>query len=266
MFWTRTPIPALPVADYTSTHAGATLLVTAGMDGDEYAGIAAAFTVAEQYKDTNFSGRLIILPIVNSTGFEARLAENPVDGKFPKHCIPGRAWGSVSERLIHHITNTYARHADMWLDLHSGGLNELAIPCIWTDVTNTEKVDTRGRTFSSLSGATVAVHEQAGKRSRALAKLGCTYVLAESEEPAQHVSYVRTAMQTLHMLPGTPVRTPMRVFTKTRELRAAASGQWDPQEHAAHLPQNELLLWHRLASIVQKGDRLGEIAYDEQKS
>jgi hypothetical protein len=250
----------------TGKQAGATLFVTAGMDGDEYAGIAAAFEVAEHYTDGNFSGRLIIVPIVNMAGFEAGCAENPTDHKYPKYCIPGRAWGSASERLVNHLVKTYAQHAHMWLDLHSGGRNELAIPCIWNDITGVAPVDARGEAFGNASGATAVVREQARRRSRSLATRGCTYALAESEDPSQHVSYVQVAMQTLEMVPKTIQHTPPRVFTATRELRAAIDGPWDPQEYESTMPPTELLLWHRLAGSMRKGDRLGEIAHSEQKS
>ncbi len=81
----------IPVAEIEGSLPGKTLLITAGMDGDEYAGIEAAFQAVEKYQHETFSGRLIILPVVNILGFENESSQNPLDQKFPKYIFPGRA-------------------------------------------------------------------------------------------------------------------------------------------------------------------------------
>jgi len=52
------------------------------MDGDEYAGISAAYQLIEEFSHTPFRGSIIIVPIVNMPGFIAQTSENPEDGKF----------------------------------------------------------------------------------------------------------------------------------------------------------------------------------------
>jgi predicted deacylase len=244
----------LPVADIVGHRSGPTLLVTAGVDGDEYAPIASAYEAAEKWGDGDFAGRLIIVPIVNVSGFDARISENPADGKFPKYCIPGNAWGSASERLMHYITHTYARHASLWLDLHSGAMGEVAINCLWNDITGTADVDARGKAFTHASGVQAAVREAAKPTSRALARFGCTYVLAESEDENTHVAYIERAMHTLGMLPGTLTAQPPRIFSKTRDMHSLDEVVGD----------GEMVLWHKIKNQLTKDVRVGEIAYDEQ--
>lgn len=243
----------LPVADI-SGRPGKTLLVTAGMDGDEYAPIAAAFAAAEKYKEANFHGRLIILPIVNISGFEAGVSENPLDKKFPKYCIPGSRWGTSSERLMYHIVHTYARYADFWLDLHSGAQDEITQNCAWNALTGVADVDARGETFCTTSGLAAAVREPAGRAAKMLATFGCTYVLAESEDTHMHEQYIERAMQALGMVGGSPSTNPVRIFKKTRDIYTL-----DEYVHT-----NEMVLWSKLHNAERTGARVGEIAYDEQ--
>ena len=245
----------LPVADIRGNTSGPTLLITAGLDGDEYAGIEAAYVEAEKYKDGNFSGRLIILPIVNVAGFHARCSENPIDKKFPKYCIPGKAGGTASEQLMHYVVETYASNAMLWLDLHSGNQYELAIPCLWNDVTGNREVDARGLEFIHASGVTASVREPAGIASRALAKFECTYILIESEDEDQHVSWIDIAMQQLGMIAGTPAKHPTRIFHSTRSVYREKDMQ--------NIASDEVLLWQKVAGPQRLGERLGEIAYGE---
>jgi predicted deacylase len=250
----REDFSTLPVADIQGATEGPTLLVTAGLDGDEYAGIGAAYAAAETYRDGNFSGRLVILPVVNVAGFDACCSINPADKKFPKYCIPGSAHGTASEQLMHHIIKTYASTSAMWLDLHSGASDEIAIPCLWNDITGNAEVDTRGEAFTNRSGVIAAVREPAGRASHALAKLGCSYVLAESEDETRHKSYIKAAMSVLGMIyADMPASSLPRIFKKTRDM-------YTPRD----VQEGEMVLWQKIEGKTNPGGRIGEIAYDEQ--
>ena len=47
----------VPVADIKGRAPGKTLLVTAGVDGDEYASIDAAYTMIDEVNKASFNGR-----------------------------------------------------------------------------------------------------------------------------------------------------------------------------------------------------------------
>src|SRR5690242_19972927 len=91
----------IPVFDIAGNQPGKTVLITAGVDGDEYAGIHAAYQLEENYRHGNFSGRLVIIPIVNVERFKQECSQNPLDGKLPKNIFPGSPDGSPSEQRIH---------------------------------------------------------------------------------------------------------------------------------------------------------------------
>jgi predicted deacylase len=113
----------IPLARIQGESGGPTLLVTAGNDGDEYAGIAACYRIIEEFSSTRFCGTLIVVPIVNIPGFEAEKSENPMDGKFPKYIYPGNKLGSATERLRFWLSEI-AESSDFWMDLHGGSLVE----------------------------------------------------------------------------------------------------------------------------------------------
>ena len=79
----------LPVWDKKGKVAGNTIVITAGVDGDEYTGIEAAYELIRVYSAKDFSGRFFILPLVNISGFEQPVSFNPLDNKFPKYFYPG---------------------------------------------------------------------------------------------------------------------------------------------------------------------------------
>lgn len=108
------------------------ILITAGVDGDEYAGIAAAQKMIKTYTGIV---PLTIIPIVNLAGYHAHTSYNPLDHRYPKHIFPGSTWGSSSSRLMHQVAH-YTRRVELWIDLHGGSTNEhLPHPFIWASQT-----------------------------------------------------------------------------------------------------------------------------------
>lgn len=111
---------------------GPVILITAGMDGDEYVGQEAAWRLCRQFLDDDtWEGRRIIFPRVNIHGHAAGLSYNPVDNKFLKHIYPGKKEGSQSEKILFQIFNSISNKIDLWLDLHGGSNTEELSPFIW---------------------------------------------------------------------------------------------------------------------------------------
>ncbi len=210
---------------------GKTLLVTGGMDGDEYAGIEAAKQIADQYKAGNFSGRLIVIPIVNVAGFKNKSSQNPLDGKFPKNIYPGRSWGSSTSRLVHRLSTNFVSQADVWHDLHGGASDERLIPFVWLFETGVSEVDALTRTLIERLDTDKIVFERTGRFSKPgqLARQGKNYIMAESGELGQrdeaaiarHIAWVETTMRVLGMIDDTDTRptTKPTIYTKPSEAQ-----------------------------------------------
>ena len=120
----------IPLAHIQGAKNHPKILVTAGLDGDEYAGIDAAYRLIEEYQEAKFDGILTVIPIVNIPGFVNRTPFNPHDGKYPKNIFPGNKNGSSTERLVHWLSEIIYKH-EAWIDLHGGGLDEYLVPFVY---------------------------------------------------------------------------------------------------------------------------------------
>src|SRR5690606_33906976 len=98
---------------------GPHLLITAGVHGDEFEGIAATRRLITTIEPKTLRGRVTLIPVVNESAFlrGERTAEDGLD--LARTC-PGNAEGSITQRLAHELS-ALIRSADYYIDLHSGG-------------------------------------------------------------------------------------------------------------------------------------------------
>lgn len=111
----------LPVLAVRGAQAGKTLVVTAGVHGDEFEGIAALHRLYESLDPASLRGTLVAVPVTNPPAYEAGLRVNPDDRQDMARIFPGDGGGTVTEQLAHCLTNEFIQHADFYLDLHSAG-------------------------------------------------------------------------------------------------------------------------------------------------
>lgn len=217
---------------------GKTLLITAGMDGDEYTGITAAHEIARQFSSRPFSGKLVIVPIVNTPGFMNESSHNPIDGKLPKLFFPGNSGGSSTEQIIASLA-PHALAADCWLDLHSGAITEGLNPFLWLHRTGHREIDSQINQIVSMNITDRVLIEDCpmGTKAAQLAKHGCMYVVAESGargnrdafDIERHIQWTEATMSILGMI-DTPIvqATASIVMNHVRYVIAPHDGIWDP--------------------------------------
>jgi predicted deacylase len=75
------------------------------------------------------SGDLVCVPVTNVAAFWAGTRTNPVDGKNLARVFPGSADGSLSDRIAFIVGEEIIAKADLYLDLHSGGV-KLEMPTL----------------------------------------------------------------------------------------------------------------------------------------
>jgi predicted deacylase len=98
-----------------------TLLVTAGVHGDEFEGMAALRHLADALSPLRLQGTLVAVPVANPPAFEAGLRTNPDDRQDMARVFPGDPSGTVTEQLASILSHRLIRHADFYCDLHSAG-------------------------------------------------------------------------------------------------------------------------------------------------
>ena len=101
--------------------AGPTALLTGANHGDEYEGPIALQELALTLSPDDISGTVIIVPAFNYPAFRAGTRTSPIDKGNLNRSFPGRADGSVTEKIADYFERTLIPMADIVLDFHSGG-------------------------------------------------------------------------------------------------------------------------------------------------
>ena len=114
---------SLPVLVARGAEAGKTLVVTAGVHGDEYEGIEAIYRVFDALDVRRMRGAFLAVPVVNLPGFWQGVRSNPIDSLNLARVFPGSPDGSATERLAWQLLQRVLRHASLYIDLHSAGRN-----------------------------------------------------------------------------------------------------------------------------------------------
>jgi predicted deacylase len=104
------------------------LVITGGVHGDEFEPMAAIRQLINSVSPEGLCGRLTLVPVVNESAFlrGSRTAEDGLD--LARTC-PGRADGTITERIAHALTELI-RTADYYIDLHTGGTALSLVPLV----------------------------------------------------------------------------------------------------------------------------------------
>lgn len=130
--WIPVPIVSLRNGE------GPTLLLMAGVHGDEYEGQIAIANLARRLDPRDIRGRVILLPMANAPAATAGLRTSPIDDGNLNRLFPGDPTGTPSQIIAHYIEAELLRHCDVMIDLHSGGSSLHYPPTLlrgmgWTD-------------------------------------------------------------------------------------------------------------------------------------
>lgn len=123
---TRTPIN-IPIFVSRALEEGPTILLMAGMHGDETNGIEIVRRAihTDLYHPTR--GTVIAIPILNVYGFINHTRGLP-DGKDLNRSFPGVENGSLASRVAHYFSNEILPKIDFGLDFHTGGASRNNFP------------------------------------------------------------------------------------------------------------------------------------------
>jgi N-alpha-acetyl-L-2,4-diaminobutyrate deacetylase len=100
---------------------GPTALFTGGNHGDEYEGPVALSKLAQRLSAEEVSGRVIIIPFMNTPAFHAGRRTSPIDKGNLNRSFPGKPDGTVTEKIADYFRRSLLPLADIVLDIHSGG-------------------------------------------------------------------------------------------------------------------------------------------------
>ena len=99
---------------------GPVLLVQAGVSGLEIEPAMILPKVVEELDPTEISGTLLLVPLLNTSGFEFEQVNAIWDDKDLNTLGRGRADGTVSEQMIHRYYEEVISKTDALVDIHTG--------------------------------------------------------------------------------------------------------------------------------------------------
>ncbi len=117
----------LPVIVINGKEDGKIFLATAGVHGAEFPGIQACIELGQELDPEQVSGAVILVPVVNGSGFHGRRAYVcPADeeNKNLNRVFPGRPDGTKADKLAWFMTEEIIKKCDFHVDLHSGDIVE----------------------------------------------------------------------------------------------------------------------------------------------
>jgi predicted deacylase len=117
----------IPVYVFNSNTPGPTVLIQAGLHGDEINGIEIVRRMLQQKLFKINKGAVIAVPILNIFGF-IHFSRDVPDGKDVNRSFPGTKSGSMASRMAYHYVTQIMHQMDFAIDLHTGGAQRHNFP------------------------------------------------------------------------------------------------------------------------------------------
>jgi predicted deacylase len=203
----------------------------------EYASIEGVLRVAQEVEPEGIKGVLILVPVVNTDGFNARAAFiNPVDYVNQNRVFPGSVDESLSKRVASCLYENFVSKADALIDSHGGDLTEDIYK--YVIIGNTDDVELHKKMMDMAScydTLYIQTTEIKGSSGEALRKFGIPCITPESgtpypvreEEVAFHHDGIVNVMKYLGMLEGEPeIKAGIPFNPEQAKFRAERGGLW----------------------------------------
>ena len=199
---------------------------------------------------------------------------SPVDHKNLNRVYPGKADGTVSERIAFAITRDVVDRADYLVDMHAGDGNESLRPyTYWSKLGVDAAVDSAAREMALAwgndhividtdrprdLGASVYTQNTAQLRGKPSITSEIGYLgIATEEMVRRNERSVFRLMRHLKMLPGVAETVERPVWIdRTAVLRSPGTGIWYPAVERGDFVQGGTLIGH-VTNVL--GERLGEV-------
>jgi uncharacterized protein len=144
---------SIPVSVINGSRPGPVLALVAGVHGMEYPPILALQRLLKSIDPATLSGTVIMVHVANMPSFLGRtIYYSPIDKHNLNRVFPGKADGTISERIADVITREVIERATHVVDLHCGDGNESLRPYSYWITTGAAEVSRAGRELALAFG------------------------------------------------------------------------------------------------------------------
>ena len=117
----------IPIIVSRSKFKGPTILLSAGLHGDEINGIEIVRQIITRKINKPKTGTVICIPVINVFGFVNQTREFP-DKRDLNRVFPGSKKGSLASRFAYYLLKEIMPHVDYAIDFHAGGASRFNAP------------------------------------------------------------------------------------------------------------------------------------------
>jgi len=278
---------------FRSYEPGPTILILAGVHGDEINGIETVRRTLNNDVYSNIKrGSVIVIPLLNVFGF-INFSRAVPDGKDVNRSFPGTSSGSLASRVASVLTKKILPHVDYAVDFHTGGASRYNYPQV-----RFNSGDQRAFDLAKVFGAPYLISK--GRIAKSFRKtasdMGIPVIVYEAGESVRLDGYaiemaesgIQRVLRHFEMSEkGPSIQTQMLHFRSTGWVRATEAGlfTWTRKSGAfvkkgepigvIHSPQADRtkrifaknsghIIGHNNASVVHNGDALFHIGYNAE--
>jgi predicted deacylase len=248
--WYQLPtktIIEIPVYVFRSENPGPTLLILAGMHGDEINGIEIVRRLIKRSDiQKPLCGSIVAIPVINIISFLYGSRDLP-DGRDLNRCFPGTKSGSLGSRIAYDLMNEVIPQIDFGIDFHTGGAkisNYPQLRCVSTNKTNLDL----GKKFSPPLIINSPFRDSTLRKEAA--RKGKSILVFEGGESSRFdylsinegMNGCLRLMKHFKMIDGEIPNNPTVLLNKTTWVRAKSSGLFHTSKtNGAHIRKGELI-------------------------
>lgn len=147
------PGTSIPISIIHGSKPGPVLALFAAVHGYEYPPVIALQRLLKSVDPASLSGTLVLVHVANMPSFLKRTVYySPIDWKNLNRVFPGKADGTISERIAYTLTTNVIEKATHVIDLHCGDGNESLRPYLYWVTTGDPAVVEQGRRMALAFG------------------------------------------------------------------------------------------------------------------
>ncbi|MEH0580547.1 succinylglutamate desuccinylase/aspartoacylase family protein [Streptomyces sp. B21-108] len=301
---TRGTVPAdlgtltvdIPLTLVNGAHPGPRVVITAGVHGGEFTGVDAATRLAALLEPREVHGQVVVCPVANPPAvYQGRLGVSPLDGVNINRVFPGDPDGGPTERLAAWLFAHLLDSADAYVDLHSGGIDEVLEDFVGYRLTGDPALDAKTADMARSLGIEDVVfgtNADGGNSHAAAARQGVPAILVETGQLGERdASAARRLVEGLYgvlsrlgvLHTGPQDDTDIRAWVWAAGVTAETAGLWYPdftagddvtqgqvigrvidpadgREHKVHTPAAGRIFYGMRGLTVAPGAELAAIA------